>query len=278
MVTAGGPAVCPGTVMHHRRSPTEHRFTYRVTQVWLDPDDPNDLCRHHPLWSARRPAPVWFRRTDYLDGTTRPIGPQLRNLVAEATGIEATGPIRMLTQARTLGWLFNPITVYLLWDDGPEPVAAVLEVTNTPWKERHHYAVALDAGAGSPRASDFDKVLHVSPFLDEGQRYRLVVAEAEGPNGTRRLSIDLDVVDDRIQAPSDNGGDVEKTVVATRLVVDRYPADRTTMTNAMRAQPLPTHLVSAGIHRQALALWRKGVPFVAHPRRRASAEVSRGQS
>ena len=308
VLTAGGPAVCSGVVLHHRHRPTEHRFTYPVSLVWLDPDDPDPLFAQHPLWSARRTAPVRFRRRDYFDGGRGAIGPALRDLVGDALGQRPEGAVRMLTQPRTWGWLFNPITIYLLWAGGStlsadgatatpgsggaerDPVAAVLEVTNTPWKERHRYVVGLvrrTSTRGSALEAAFAKSLHVSPFLDEDYRYRLRLAERDGRGGARRLTVDLDVIppassgrlcDNRIQRPDVNGGDVEtptgEPVLTTRLVVHRYRPSRRVMTNALIRTPLPTHRVSFGIHRQAAALWRKGVPFVAHPRRATTAAAS----
>lgn len=300
----GPPAVCPGTVMHHRLAAADHRFTYPVTHVWIDPDNPDELFGAHPLWSSHRPAPVRFRRRDYLDGTDTPLGHAVRQALTPAVGHRPAGPLRMLTQPRTWGWLFNPITIYLAWDSPPDdtppdgpgpggaadgPVAALLEVTNTPWKERHLYPVALTPTEGGERyEATFDKTLHVSPFLDEDHRYHLTVAAAPGRarpgrhSAERRLTVTLDVL-----APDGTGppvrriqgaGGVESTdnslegrvVLTTRLVIDQYPVERALLTQALRHNPLPTHRVSFGIHHQAWQLWRRGVPFVPHPRRRAT--------
>lgn len=306
MVTPGHAAVCPGVVMHHRASPTEHRFSYPVRYVWLDPDHPNDLVRHHRLWSARRPAPVWFRRRDYLDGTCRALGPLVREQLETVMDPPPSGPIRMLTQPRTWGWLFNPITIYLLWPGGAAPdrpsppIAAVLEVTNTPWKQRHLYPVPLvqiERGVGAR----FDKALHVSPFLGGHHRYVLSIVEASwrpiGPGdlgvdrdggGPRRLIIELDVVErprpgghngpsdhepvsnDHTTSPGPCRGEPQghgAPILRTRLAVERLEAGGPAPTTAAARKLLPTHRVSLGIHRQAFRLWRQGVPFMPHPRR-----------
>lgn len=283
-LTAGPAAVCRGVVVHHRHRPVDHRFCYAVNYVWLDPDRPGDLVDRHPLWSIRWPAAVRFHRPDYLDGTDRPLGDAVR-AVAEPATTRPVRTIRMLTQPRTWGWLFNPITLYFLWSGAADeaPMAAVLEVTNTPWKERHLYPIALepDDRAEAVR-SRFDKVLHVSPFLDEAHRYDLRLARSVGPNGTDRLTVDLDVTDvadpvteKRIQTGDDDeesgySDDRPATgpVLTTRLTVDRQPAERSVMTSYLLQNPLPTHRVSAAIHAQAWRLWRRGVPVVAHPRRR----------
>ena len=98
----------------------------------------------------------------------------------------------MLTQPRTWGWLFNPITIYLAWNNADEPpVAAVLEVTNTPWKERHHYAVPLTSqGPDTSIGAEFDKHLHVSPFLGMDYQYRLKLRQSAPPrNDPARLGL-----------------------------------------------------------------------------------------
>ena len=111
--------------------------------VALDLAELDRVMAATPLWSARRWAPVTFRRRDYLDGTDRPLADALGDLVEARLGRRPAGPMRVLTQLRRWGWLFNPLSIY--WCDRPDgrPDAVVLEVTNTPWHERHWYV--LDA-------------------------------------------------------------------------------------------------------------------------------------
>lgn len=157
----------------------------------------------------------------------------------------------MLTQVRRWGWLFNPITIFLVWDDEVgQPVGAVLEVTNTPWKERHRYPLVLEVD-GTDLRSTFDKTLHVSPFLGMDYRYQLRVADLDD-----RIAVDIDVID-KDGTPA----------LHTALRTGREPATHENLAASLRSTPLPTHRVSAGIHVQAARLWRKGVPFVSHPKR-----------
>ncbi len=59
--------------------------------------------------------------------------------------------MRLLTNLRSLGRCFNPVSFYYCFgnsgDDSGERLLAVLaEVTNTPWGERHAYVIAGGAG------------------------------------------------------------------------------------------------------------------------------------
>jgi len=252
-------AVCSGTVQHERARPTAHRFEHPVTMVWIDPDRPDDLFGRHALWSAHRRAPVRFDRSDYgapLDD--RSLALQARRDLAPLVRDAPVGPVRMLTQPRSYGWLFNPLTLYFVWgrDATSDPVGVVAEVSNTPWKERHRYPVALDGSL----ESSFEKVMHVSPFLGLGMRYDLRIAAKQD-----RLQIAVDIVEGGAES---DASDVP--ILRTFLDLGREPGTTRVLSRAMLRQPFPTHRVSVAIHLEAAKLWAKGVPFVAHPRRAAS--------
>ncbi len=238
-----------------------------MSMVWIDPDHPNELCHHHRLYSPAEPAPARFRRSDYGDERTPPLGLLVRDDLEPVLGHRPDGPIRMLTQLRRFGWLFNPITVFLAWDaNGDEPVGAVLEVTNTPWHERHRYPVALNTAApdgtgprliGSPAGKDspmmvtarFPKALHVSPFFGQDFDYLLGVGTGEN------LRIDLQLVD----------RETNSLALDTSLQLVRTAASRKALARNLWSAPLSTYRVSGGIHAQAARLAAKRVPFVRHP-------------
>jgi DUF1365 family protein len=223
-----------------------------VSQVWIDPDRPEDLCDLHPLWSATRWAPARFRGVDYGDGSGRSLADGARTALAPILGYEPTGPVRLLTQLRRWGWLFNPISVYVVWHDDPDrPVGVVAEVTNTPWKERHSYPLALGRADGA-FVTEFDKQLHVSPFLDAGFRYHLRLADRDD-----RVALDLDLY---------RPGAVDP-VLRTALRTRRVTPTRRALWSTLWRRPLSTYLVTARIHAQAARLARRRVPFVKHPKK-----------
>ena len=104
------------------------------------------------LWSARRPAPAWFRRADYLGDPRTP----LREAVARARRASTPASCSrarsaLLTHLRYFGHCFNPVSFYYCYDAAGEHVRAVVaHVTNTPWGERHAYVMPV-ARARRPR-------------------------------------------------------------------------------------------------------------------------------
>ena len=93
-------------------------------------------------------------------------------LVEEQTGTRPEGPIRLLTQLRSFGHCFNPVSFYYCFEPGVERLQAlVAEVTNTPWGERHAYVIEGEHPDAAALAGEFDKALHVSPFMGMDHRY-----------------------------------------------------------------------------------------------------------
>ena len=145
-----------GLRRHRTASPADaassREFSPRLFLAYLDVDAlPGSLDRL-PGWSARRRALVHFRRRDFFDGRPAPLGDAVRDLVEERLGRRPDGPVHLLAHLRTFGWLFNPLAVYYCWSaDGRVLDAVVLEVTNTPWGERHWYVIdaRTDTGAAT---------------------------------------------------------------------------------------------------------------------------------
>lgn len=249
--TARASALYEGTLAHVRHTDVGHRFHQPIVLAYLDLDELPGALATHPLWSARRPAPVRFRRRDMHGDRHEPLAASVRRTVAEGLGAAPAGPIRVLTHLRHWGWTFNPLSLYFCFDGASERVEAVLaEVTNTPWHERHAYAVAVpDPERQATEGVRFAKALHVSPFMDMDLDHVLRFT----PPGGERLSVEME---DR------RGADL---VFSARLSLHRRPLDRAAMGDVLRRHGLPAHRVSAGIYAHAVRLWRKGAPFHHHP-------------
>jgi DUF1365 family protein len=242
-------AIYRGTVRHRRVGPTARQFTPRLFLAYLDVDALPASLDPLPLWSARHIAPVRYRRSDFLDGGTGPLGDAVRDLVEERLGRRPNGTVFLLAQLRTFGYVFNPLAVYYCWAvDGEELEAVVLEVTNTPWRERHWYV--FDARAGASAATS--KAMYVSPFLPMDLDYRVSWnAPAD------RLALRVDV--ERSGVP----------IFQADLALRRASLDRHSASRILARYPLMPWRAVAGIYREALRLLLHRVPLYRHPSRRS---------
>ena len=160
------------------------------------------------------------------------------------TGLRPAGPVRVLTQLRSFGHCFNPVSFYYCMDAGGEGVQAVLaEVTNTPWGERRAYVLA--GGRGT-----VNKTLHVSPFMGMDQRY---VARAGDPG--ERIAINI----------QSRRGD-EVTFDAT-LALHRRELTRRSAARITARYPLASVRVLALIYAHAFGLKLAGARIHRHPAR-----------
>jgi uncharacterized protein len=150
-------------IVRHRRTEPSRSFEHRIALFYLDLDELPALLGGR--FVARWPGLLRFRRRDYLGGGGAPLDRAVRDTVEGALGIRPGGPIRLLTQLRSFGHCFNPVSFYYCFDPAGEGLAAVVaEVTNTPWGERHAYVIP-------GRRADLPKALHVSPFMAMDHRY-----------------------------------------------------------------------------------------------------------
>lgn len=227
-------ALYEGWVRHRRMEPVEHDFRYRLFMAYLDLGELPELLDRVPLWSARRPAPAWFRRADYLSDEA------LATTLRRQTGLSPAGPVRVLTHVRTFGHLFNPVSLYYCFDRAGERVEAVAaEVTNTPWGERHVYAFEGLEG-------HVDKQFHVSPFLGMDAEYSVRLTE---PGELLRV---------HMESRRQGRLDFDATLALSRRKLS--PA-------ALLRYPFMTLRVLAGIYAQGVRLKLKGAPYHPHPAR-----------
>ena len=242
-----------GSLTHERRGTIPHRFSYGVFMLYLDLAELPDLFHGRWLWSSSRPNLAWFRRADHLGDQSRPLADEVRGLVAATIGHRPSGPVRLLTHLRYLGLGFNPISIYFCHDADQRLAAAVCEVTNTPWGDRHNYVIDLRGMANAPgqrRTGSFAKQMHVSPFQPADLTYRWALEEPD-----RDLTFSITCWKG------------EQRVLTAGLTLHRRPLDASTMRRMLVRYPPMSLVALGGIYWQALRLWLKGAPYHAHPRR-----------
>jgi len=228
----------------------EHEFRYRLFLPYLDLAELPGVLDPYPLWSARRPAPAWFRRSDFMGDPSRPLLECARDAAASELGTRPSGPVRMLANLRYLGHSFNPVSFYFCFDEHDEAVQAVVaEVTNTPWGERHAYAIGR-AGDDRVITGRLEKAFHVSPLMGMDHTYDWRVT-------TPGEELVVHIGSSRAGNPAFDA----------TLSLRRHELSPALMRRVLLRYPAMTARVSALIYWQALRLKLKGAPYHAHPDR-----------
>jgi DUF1365 family protein len=242
-------ALYEGWIGHRRFAPVEHSFRYPVFMAYLDLDELPHVLDPLPGWSARRPALAWLRRSDHLGDESRPLADCVRDAVEAELGERPAGPIRTLTNLRYFGHCFNPVSFFYCFDRAGERVEALLaDVSNTPWKERHAYAIR----AQNPDlvAGRVEKRFHVSPLMAMDHVYEW---------RTTAPGTELEV---RIASHREG-----RLAFDARLALTRRPLAPDTARRMLIRYPAMTAQVVARIYWQALRLRLKGAPWHPHPER-----------
>jgi len=235
--------------MHARFGAIAHRFTHSVSMYAIDLDEGAMLDRRTRIFGYERSAVVSLRARDHFGDANRSMRETVTGTLA-ARGIDiADGRIVVVTNLRTFGYVFNPISCFWCWYPDGTLAAMIAEVSNT-FGERHVYVLPADEATqrGSAYVWDTDKALHVSPFFGMNQRYRITAA----PPGAR-LALAISVFEDG------------RRVLSTSLTGTRRPFTRRHLLAAQCATPLMPQRVTALIHLEALRLYNKGVPFFRKP-------------
>ena len=166
------PALVLGDVRHQRPGPVRHGFSHRVYQWLVDLDDLPD-----PPWYLRPFAS--FRAADHLGDPGRSIKANVEHYLGlHGIRLGAGGRVLMLANARVLGHVFDPLTVFWCFGADGGLACVVAEVHNT-YGERHGYVVEVD----DQGAADVGKEFYVSPFFGVFGDYQLkfVLGPAAAP-------------------------------------------------------------------------------------------------
>ncbi|VUD52812.1 hypothetical protein TDB9533_01708 [Thalassocella blandensis] len=241
-------AIYRGWVQHRRFSPTQHQFRYQVFMMYLDLAELDEVFAGSRCWSVDTANLAYFKREDYLGDAAEPLEFSVRKKVQEETGHYPDGPIRMLTNLRYFGFVFNPITCYYIFNSSEQLEFVVAEVTNTPWGERHAYVLRCDPLRKRQRIS-FEKEMHVSPFNPMNIQY-------EWKNNTPSETLVLHMI---------NWFESHKQFDAT-LKLERHEISPASLAKTLAMYPFMTLKVVMTIYWQAMKLWFKRTPTYSHPK------------
>jgi hypothetical protein len=231
------PAIYRTTITHRRRAPVRHSFEYRSYSWYVDIDDLPRL----PWWL--RPFARFDAADHFSDASADPPHASLRDRLsaffADRDLPAPDGRITALLQARVLGYVFNPLSVFWCHDREGRLRHVIAEVHNT-YGERHAYLLP-PADLPVVTAKEF----YVSPF-NQVDGYYLV--QAPRPDD----EVDITVALHRDRRPA----------FTATLRGRRRPATTREVAVMQIISPLAPLVVAARIRIQGIRLWLRRVPVV----------------
>jgi DUF1365 family protein len=221
-------------IAHTRLSPIRHEFRYRGYSWHIDVDDVPKL----PLWL--RPF-AGFHAKDHFTGCPQDSLRARVDACLAAHGFEPPGgAVTALVQARVLGYVFNPLSLYWCHDKEGRVRQIIAEVHNT-YGGRHAYPFQPDDKGGATLAKEF----YVSPFNPVDGQYSIRAPEPD-------TDLDVSVVLRRAGA----------AVFVATMRGKALPATAGRLARLQLAAPLAPLAGSLRIRRQGIMLWLRGMKVV----------------
>lgn len=241
------PSLYVGEVLHRRLRPSTHSLKYNVYMLHADLDRLDELGRTSRLLSVNGWNVLSFRETDHGPAGEGSLATRMRQLV-RARGLAWDGAeITLIGMPRLFGFVFNPLSIYFCRNADGRLASIVYEVRNT-FGGMHHYAVDVAPETVGTIHQAAEKAFYVSPFLPMEMRYRFHVKPP-----AERFTIAIE----------DHDGD--GLMLTASMSLRREELSDRTIARLLARFPLMTLKVIAGIHWEALKLWRKRIPFHSRP-------------
>jgi len=246
-MNSGVSCLYTGTVMHHRVRPKKHRLNYRVFSMLLNLDELEHLSKRLKLFSFNNFNVFSFHNKDHGLRTDIPLR-QWVDAQLSLAGINLNGgAVHLLCYPRIFGYAFNPLSVYFCYDSESRLTATLYEVRNT-FGQSHIYLIRVDDQDSKVIRQSCSKNLFVSPFIEMGATYNFRI---QPPTNSVTVAI--------------NESDKQGKFLFASFTGNRIPLTDRKLLRMVFAYPLMTLKVIAGIHWEALKLWRKGVPLAHRP-------------
>jgi uncharacterized protein len=232
-----------GTVIHKRFKPKTHYFKYSVFSILIDLSELDYLSKRIKFFSHNKFNLVSFYEKDHgnRDGTSL-ISWVKKNLEDNNINSENVR-IKLLCYPRILGYVFNPLSVFYIYDVDEKLVCILYEVKNT-FGEQHSYIFKVNNDQNLYQ-HNCSKKFHVSPFIEMNCKYFFRLLK---PGEKISLIIDQYQTDEKILYASQDG---QRADFNSKELIKSYIK-----------HPFMTIKIILAIHYEAFKLWIKGIKYI----------------
>jgi hypothetical protein len=232
-----------GNVVHKRFKPKIHFFKYKVFSLLIDLSELELLNKNLKIFSYNKFNIVSFYDIDHgaRDGSSIRgwVIDNLKKNYIDTKNIQ----IKLLCYPRIFGYVFNPLSVFYIYDNNSNLISVLYEVKNT-FGEQHTYIFKTDINQNLIQHM-CKKKFHVSPFIEMDCIYFFRLLK---PGKKISVIIDQNDQEGKILYASQDGVRCELT--------------NANFIKSYLKHPLMTFKIILAIHFEAFKLWSKGIKFI----------------
>ena len=232
-----------GQVIHKRFKPKVHSFKYNVFSLLIDLSELNMLDKKVNFFSYNKINLMSFYDKDHGERDGSSLIDWVHSNLKKNNISTKDIRIKILCYPRIFGFVFNPLSVFYVYNLNDQLISILYEVKNT-FGEQHTYIFRVEKD-GNLIQNNCTKKFHVSPFIQMDCNYFFKILKPG-----ERLSIIIDQYDPtgKILFASQDG---KKANLTGKELIKSY-----------LKHPLMTFKIISAIHFEAFKLWFKGIKLV----------------
>jgi len=232
-----------GKVIHKRFKPKEHFFKYNVFSLFIDLSELDQLNDSLNFFSLNRFNLISFYEKDHGDRDGSSLMEWVKNNLSINKISTDNIRVKLLCYPRILGYVFNPLSIFFVYDKNENLISILYEVKNT-FGEQHTYVFKVESD-NKLIQNNCSKKFHVSPFIEMDCNYFFRILYPG-----EKLSVVIDQYDQegKILFASQDG---ERCNLTSKNLMKSY-----------LKHPLMTFKIISAIHFEAFKLWIKGIRFI----------------
>ena len=232
-----------GHVIHKRFWPKKHFFKYKVFSLLIDLSELRQLENELTLFSYNKFNVLSFYDVDHgpRDGSSL-VDWVKENMTKNNISTDKIN-IKLFCYPRIWGYVFNPLSVFFVYDKNSNLVSILYEVKNT-FNEQHTYIFKLQKTEKLIEHS-CRKKFHVSPFIEMNCTYYFKIAKPG-----EKISVYIDQYDNE-----------NKLLVALQEGI-KVILNNKNLIKVFFSHPMMSFKIILAIHFEAFKLWIKGIRFV----------------
>ena len=232
-----------GEVIHKRFKPRTHFFKYKVFSLYLDFDEINEINKKIYFFSHNKFNLMSFYDKDHGPRDGSSLVDWVKKNLKSIGIIDKELKIKILCYPRIFGFVFNPLSVFYVYDQSKQLIAILYEVKNT-FGEQHTYIFRVEEDNNLIQ-NNCSKKFHVSPFIEMKCNYFFRILK---PGNKISVVIDQYDSEGKILFASQEG---VRTDLNSKYLLKSYIK-----------HPIMTFKIILAIHYEAFKLWTKGIKFI----------------